>query len=231
MEFFKLLAFYIASNTLSSIYWAVPFGPSDLDTMMKQAQDVMTWFDNMQNPVPTWYLAKYELWDVYDKDRNKTGRLHERGKPMATGDYHIIVHVWKRNTKGEWLIDKRAPRCSISKSDGLWEMTGGCALAGDDSLAAALRETKEELGIDLNPQSGELFSTTAHQWEDGHTAFVDVWVFDCDIPIENIAFSQREVTGVMWAAADEIKTMIASGEFLDCCPYFDEMVKWKAAKI
>jgi serine/threonine-protein kinase len=56
LEFFKLLAFYIASNTLSSIYWAVPFGTSDLDTMMKQAQDVLRWFDNMQNPVPTWYL-------------------------------------------------------------------------------------------------------------------------------------------------------------------------------
>lgn len=59
LEFFKLLAFYIASNTLSSIYWAVPFGQSDLDTMMKQAQDVLTWFDNMKNPVPTWYLKDF----------------------------------------------------------------------------------------------------------------------------------------------------------------------------
>ena len=57
LEFFKLLAFYIASNTLSSIYWAVPFGQSDLDTMMKQTQDVLRWVDNMRNPVPTWYLA------------------------------------------------------------------------------------------------------------------------------------------------------------------------------
>ncbi|AFA50060.1 aminoglycoside phosphotransferase family protein [Acetobacterium woodii] len=55
LEFFKLLAFYIASNTLSSIYWALPFGQSDVDTMMKQASDVLDWFDNMQNPVPTWY--------------------------------------------------------------------------------------------------------------------------------------------------------------------------------
>ena len=61
LEFFKLLAFYIASNTLSSIYWAVPFGPSDIDTMMKQAQDVLTWFDNMQNPEPTWYLKDFYI--------------------------------------------------------------------------------------------------------------------------------------------------------------------------
>jgi serine/threonine-protein kinase len=57
-EFFKLLAFYIASNTLSSIYWAIPFGQTEIDTMMKQAQDVLEWFDNMQNPVPRWYLGQ-----------------------------------------------------------------------------------------------------------------------------------------------------------------------------
>ena len=55
MLFWQLLAFYIGSNTLSSIYWAQPFGPEDIDTMMKQSQDVLSWYDNMQNPVPTWY--------------------------------------------------------------------------------------------------------------------------------------------------------------------------------
>jgi aminoglycoside phosphotransferase (APT) family kinase protein len=59
LEFFKLLAFYISSNTLSSIYWAAPFGTSDLDTMMKQAKDVLAWFNNMNNPIPTWYLKDF----------------------------------------------------------------------------------------------------------------------------------------------------------------------------
>jgi len=61
IEFFKLLAFYIASNTLSSIYWAIPFGQSDLDTMMKQSQDVLLWFDNMKKPVPTWYHKDFYI--------------------------------------------------------------------------------------------------------------------------------------------------------------------------
>ena len=60
-EFFSLLAFYIASNTLSSIYWAIPFGQSDLDTMMTQSQDVLAWFDNMRNPMPTWYLKDFRV--------------------------------------------------------------------------------------------------------------------------------------------------------------------------
>ncbi len=55
IEFFKLLAFYIASNTLSSIYWAIPFGQDEVETMMRQSQDVLSWYDNMQSPVPAWY--------------------------------------------------------------------------------------------------------------------------------------------------------------------------------
>lgn len=61
MEFFRLLAFYIASNTLSSIYWAIPFGQNEIDTMLKQSQDVISWFDNMQNPVPTWYMKNFHV--------------------------------------------------------------------------------------------------------------------------------------------------------------------------
>ena len=54
-EFWKLLTLFISSNTLSSLYWAIPFGEGEVDTMVKQAQDVLNWYDNMQNPVPSWY--------------------------------------------------------------------------------------------------------------------------------------------------------------------------------
>lgn len=55
-EFWKLLALYIGSNTLSSISWAVPYGEGEIQTMLKQATDVLEWYDNMKNPVPNWYL-------------------------------------------------------------------------------------------------------------------------------------------------------------------------------
>lgn len=61
IEFFKLLAFYISSNMLASIPWAIPFGQSDVDIMVKQSQDVLVWFDGMNNPVPTWYLSGYDV--------------------------------------------------------------------------------------------------------------------------------------------------------------------------
>ncbi len=55
MEFWKLLALYISSNMLSSVPWAIPFGEKEINTMIDQAKDVLRWYDNMKNPVPTWY--------------------------------------------------------------------------------------------------------------------------------------------------------------------------------
>lgn len=55
MEFWKLLAVYICSNTLSSLPWAIPFGETEITTMRNQAAEVLRWYDDMQNPVPTWY--------------------------------------------------------------------------------------------------------------------------------------------------------------------------------
>ncbi len=58
MDFWKLPALYISSNTLSSVYWAIPFGEDEVNTMLNQAKEVLCWYDNMKNPVPTWYKGR-----------------------------------------------------------------------------------------------------------------------------------------------------------------------------
>ena len=55
MEFWKLLALYISSNTLSSLPWAISFGEREVQVMKKQAAQVLEWYDGMKNVVPTWY--------------------------------------------------------------------------------------------------------------------------------------------------------------------------------
>lgn len=166
-----------------------------------------------------------EIWDVLDANGDKTARYAERGRKLAAGDYHLVVHVWKHNGRGEWLIDRRARRgMSI---DGKWETTGGSAVAGDDSLSAALRETKEELGIELQPDKGTLFRRIARHADDGHAWFTDVWVFECDVPIDAVRFQEGETCDAMWASADKIREMMAADVFLSdgWYAYFDEMME------
>jgi aminoglycoside phosphotransferase (APT) family kinase protein len=60
-EFFKLMAFYISSNMLSSVPWAVSFGMEEVNVMINQAKEVMRWFNGMNNPVPSWYLEDFYI--------------------------------------------------------------------------------------------------------------------------------------------------------------------------
>ena len=58
MDFWRLLALYICSNTLSSLPWAIPFGEGEITTMRNQQAEVLAWYDNMKNVVPTWYISE-----------------------------------------------------------------------------------------------------------------------------------------------------------------------------
>ena len=58
VEFWRLLALYISSNTLSSLPWAIPFGEREIAVMRRQAAQVLQWYDNMKKVVPTWYFGE-----------------------------------------------------------------------------------------------------------------------------------------------------------------------------
>ncbi len=57
IEFWKLLALYISSNTLSSLPWAIPFGEGEIKTMTNQAREVLSWYSSMQKYIPSWYIS------------------------------------------------------------------------------------------------------------------------------------------------------------------------------
>lgn len=144
-----------------------------------------------------------EIWDVYDGDRNLTGRFHRRGDPLAPGDYHLVVHVWIRNSQGDFLLTKRSPNKGFPN---MWESTGGSALAGDDSLTAALREVKEETGLTLEPANGKLVHS--YSGRDYHT---DVWLFRQDFDLEEVTLQEGETCGKMYASREEILRMHDAG--------------------
>ncbi len=43
-----------------------------------------------------------ELWDVYDENRNLTGKTISRKKFLSgNGEYHLVVHIWIKNSNNE----------------------------------------------------------------------------------------------------------------------------------
>jgi 8-oxo-dGTP pyrophosphatase MutT (NUDIX family) len=105
----------------------------------------------------------------------------------------------------------------------MWETTGGSAVAGEDSLTAALRETREELGIILKPENGQIFKcyTYPHSSGDGAAYFV-VWIFQQEVDISTIVLQPKETCDAMWASRKQIKQMINDGSFIGFS-YIDEL--------
>lgn len=157
------------------------------------------WWLNLQT-------SSNELWDVLDENRNPTGRLHRRGDFLKKGDYHLAVLILLENSKGEFLITKRAPNKGYGN---MWETTGGSAVAGDNSLRAAVREVKEETGFDINAEDGKLVNT----WQSSEM-FVDVWHFKCELDPANAVLQEGETCGIMYASAEKIEELYQAGKFV-----------------
>lgn len=156
-----------------------------------------------------------ELWDILDGDGNLTGKLVRRGKPMLQNEYHLVVHVWIQNSEGRFLISKRAESKPFG---GMWETTGGSAIRGETSLQAVLRETKEELGIVLDPANCKLFTRVKRQYND-FPDFVDAWLCRLDRVSANISANPEEVSEFKWESPERIVEMINQGIFMNVFPY------------
>ena len=99
-------------------------------------------------------MAEYN--DIYDRDRNLTGRVHRRGTRWHKDEYGLVVCVWVYDGKGKVLLTRRAPEKTAA---GTWENSGGAVKAGEDSLTAIVRELREETGIVAAPKEFELLDT------------------------------------------------------------------------
>lgn len=147
-----------------------------------------------------------ELWEILDENRRPTGRFRPRGEELAEDEYHLVVHVWLKNSLGEYLLTKRSPNKGYG---GLWESPGGAAKAGDDSLTACLREIREETGLELDPAKGRIVESYR-----GDRYFCDVWLFCQDFSLEDVVLQEGETCDRMYATREQILDMQRLGSFV-----------------
>lgn len=161
-----------------------------------------------------------ELWDLYNEKRELTGLEHVRGVEIPQGFYHLAVHVWIRNSKGEYLISRRSPeRHSFPL---MWECVGGSVLKGEDSLTGALRETKEEVGLTLSPENGRLISSVVGRVIRGveFRDILDIWLFLYDGPIPLEEATTKEVVEALWMNKEQIRALFDAGKLVHTLEYF-----------
>lgn len=163
-----------------------------------------------------------EYWDIYDKNKNKTGKIIQRGQRLLDDEYHLIVHIWIKNSEGKFLIQQRSEKV---KNPLVWSATGGSVVAGEDSYSGALREMKEELGIDLSNENGYLFDSSLYE-EDNQKYWCDTYLYFIDLDVDKLQLQKEEVKQAKYEKMEVIKQMMNDGDFF-IYDYLDELEKAK----
>ena len=89
-----------------------------------------------------------ELRDLYDINSNKTKKTYRKGEIIPDGYYPMVVMIAIRNSKGEFLMQKR-----VESKGGDWGVTGGHPKSGETPLEGIITEVKEELGLDFSKET------------------------------------------------------------------------------
>lgn len=144
-----------------------------------------------------------EYRDLYDKDRNLTGKTIAKGEEIPKGYYITIVVCFMENSEGKFLMQKRSP-----EKDGLWATTGGHPKSGEDSLTGMHTEILEELGLDIDPNELKLVTTVQD-----NKLICDIYYLKKDINLDDIVMQESEVADVKYLTLDEIENLYQQGEF------------------
>ena len=162
-----------------------------------------------------------EYWDLYDKNRNKLDKRAKRGDKLDEGEYHLVVNAWIKNKDNQFLITQRSANKKFAY---MWECTGGSALQGETSIQAAVREIKEELGINIDENTGKLIGTKLRHYPH-RPDILDVWLFESDVLIEQVEIQEDEVCDVMLASVDEIMKLYKENKFMANAFFEDVLVE------
>ena len=144
--------------------------------------------------------------DLYDINRNLTGETIYKGETIPKDRYINVVLVFIKNSKGEFLIQKR----SILK-DGMYGSTGGHAKTGESSIQAIMTEIKEEIGLTVEEKELELIYSGRL---DSSQVFFDIYYLKKDFDIEDLVLQKEEVEFVEWYSIEKINQLAKDGLFL-----------------
>ena len=153
-------------------------------------------------------MKNEEIIDIYDENKNKTGKIKIRHKEtLKDGEYTIGVQAIIINSNKHILISQRANSKKIEHLK--WECNGGALLAGEDVIEGLLREIYEELGIKLQKDKA-IFLKTA---KNDHN-FKEIYLFEQDVEISQLQFKDGEAEAAKWVDINEFMNMFNNGEIV-----------------
>lgn len=140
-----------------------------------------------------------EYLDILDENGKRTGEIRLKEEAHQLGLFHPTVHIWFYTKRGEILMQKRAS--GKDTFPGFWDVSvAGHIHAGESIDEAALREVKEEIGIDI--KADELQSIDIRKNVNIHPngikdcEFQHVFIAQLTQSLEELSKQEEEVDGL-----------------------------------
>ena len=146
-------------------------------------------------------MVNIEFIDVLTSAGKPTGKRKPKTEIHRDGDWHRAAHVWIIAKRG-FLIQRRSPR--KENNPGLWDVSAaGHLSAGESAVDAAVRETFEELGLEIRPDELEFIAELRDSCVLNNNTYYDnefheIFVVRRDVDIASLMLDPEEVAEVKW---------------------------------
>ena len=146
-----------------------------------------------------------EQFELVDINGNKTGTIInakvDRGEAsIPDGEYIQVVKVIIINEDKKILLQKRSMN-KVAKP-GLWGLHGGKVNMGEDTLTTAIRETFEEIGINLNKEKVKYLC----QYYTKKVALT-IYYIKQNVNIEDCKIDTKELDELKYFSLDDIEDL------------------------
>lgn len=175
-----------------------------------------------------------EMLDIVDENGEPTGVVKERTKIHEEGDRHRTSHVWiVRKNKESGLVDILLQKRSVTKDSfpGCYDISSaGHIPAGSGYVESALRELKEELGIETSADNLKecgirrvSFKGIFHGKQFNDNQVTKVFKMECnDLDITKLKLQKEEVESVRWMDYEECIKAVKNNSIKHCV-YVEEL--------
>ena len=169
-----------------------------------------------------------ELIDIVDESNNLLGVRKMKSEAFKKKLWHRASFVWIYNSKGEMLLQLRAKEKKIHPN--MWDVAvAGHLGAGEEPLSAAIRETKEELGIDVSEADLKFIKVAKvldYPWEEMDNEFQYFYLIKFDGDPKKLVLQKEEVQKVKFFKLDDLKHELVSSKekYVDYGEYWSKMI-------
>ena len=148
-----------------------------------------------------------EYIDIFDENNNPIGEIKEKTKAHEDGNFHRTAHVWIINDNNELLLQKRS--ASKKSHPNCWDISGaGHIRAGETVTEGAIRELKEELGLEAIEKDLNYIATIKSTKNSKNMEFGYVYLLRCNKKIADYIFEDEEVSEVKYVYYEELEKMV-----------------------